>query len=167
MHYTFTVVRLWEIPQERVLDTEHYVLWPLASLMAGASAERTVAVAERLAAIPVPRRQRSDLIGLLVGLAGIATARDAILSLLRSNPMLDDLLKESSVAEAFIEEGIEEGERRMARRMIRIVLEGCFGQLSDDLLTALNAADEAVLEQIGTHAGTDTLEQIRARLGLQ
>ena len=72
--------------------------------------------------------------------------------------MIDDLLKESSVVSAFLDEGM--------RRMVRVVLEGRFGPLADDLLSAINKADEATLEQIGAHATTDSLEQIRKRLGL-
>ena len=35
LRYTFDVLRLWELPPERVLTTTFYELWPLASLMAG------------------------------------------------------------------------------------------------------------------------------------
>ena len=42
--------------------------------------------------------------------------------------MIDDLLKESSVAQAFFEEGEREGERQMAL----IAIEGRYGPLSDD-----------------------------------
>ena len=39
----FGVIRIWEIPQERVLDTENYQLWPLAALMADVTVESTQA----------------------------------------------------------------------------------------------------------------------------
>ncbi|HLJ82434.1 MAG TPA: hypothetical protein VKT52_13165 [Ktedonobacterales bacterium] len=156
---TFIVVRLWEVPQEKVLATDDYDLWPLAALMAGATVETTVALAERLATIPAPQQERSDLIGLLVGLSGVNIARDILLSMLRRNPVIDEILKESSIAEVFREEGM--------RRTVHIVLEGRFGPLADDLLAAINGADEAALEQVAAHAATDTLEQIRERLGLR
>ena len=81
--------------------------------------------------------------------------------------MIDELLRESSLAELFIEEGIEEGERRMARRMTQAALEGRFGSLSAEIVAAIAAADEATLLDIVAHAATETLEQVRARLGLQ
>lgn len=76
--------------------------------------------------------------------------------------MIDDLLEYSSVAQAFV----EEGERRMARRMALIALEGRFGPLSDDLRAAIEAADEATLQEIVAHIATESLDQVRARLGL-
>ena len=76
--------------------------------------------------------------------------------------MIDDLIKESGLAD----EWIAEGERRMARRMARIALEGRFGPLSDDLLAALQKADEATLRELVGHVSTETPEQVRARLGL-
>jgi len=54
----------------------------------------------------------------------------------------------------------------MARRMARIALEGRFGPLSDDLLAALQKADEATLRELVGHVSTETPEQVRARLGL-
>jgi predicted transposase YdaD len=61
-----------------------------------------------------------------------------------------------------LKKGLNEGERRMAQR----ALEGRFGTVSDDILAALPQADEATLEAIVMHIATDTLEQVRARLGL-
>ena len=60
-----------------------------------------------------------------------------------------------------IERGIEQGERRLAH----VALEGRFGPLSADLLAALQTANEATLLDVVAHLSTDTLEQIRARLG--
>ena len=47
-----------------------------------------------------------------------------------------------------------------------MALESKFGALSDDLLAALNTADQETLEDIVTHISADTLEQARARLKL-
>ncbi|HEX6800728.1 MAG TPA: hypothetical protein VF116_23650 [Ktedonobacterales bacterium] len=170
LEYHYGVVRLWEIPQERVLEMPEYGLWPLASLMAGTSVESTVSIAERLAALPAPERERSDLIGLLANLAGINIPHDILLAAFRSKPMIDDLLEYSSVAQAFFEEGEREGkregERQMARRMALLALEGRFGPLSDELRAAIDAADEAALQEIVAHIATESLDQVRARLGL-
>ena len=160
--YHYGIVKLWEISQARVLEMPNFGLWPLAGLMEGTSVETTVSIAERLAAVPAPERERSDLIGLLANLAGVNIPHDILLAAFRSKPMIDDLLKESSVAQAFF----EEGELRMARRMALIALEGRFGPLSDDLRAAINAADAATLQEIVARIATETLEQARARLGL-
>jgi hypothetical protein len=61
---------------------------------------------------------------------------------------------------------MEKGQEEGRRQMVRAALEGRFGTLSEDLLAALNAADEATLRDVVAHIGTDSLEQARARLGL-
>ena len=73
--------------------------------------------------------------------------------------MFDELIRESGLAD----EWIAEGEQRMAR----LVLEGRFGPLSDDLLTALKAANEATLRERAGHIATETLQQVRTRPGLK
>ena len=161
----YGVVRLWEVPAERVLNSPSYALWPLAPLLAGATDETTVAVAERLAAVDAPRQERGDLIGLLVGLAGLrraGAAYETLVTLMRRHAMLDELLRESSMAEMFIKEGREEGGRQMAQ----VALEGRFGTLPADLLAALGKSDEGTLREVVAHIATDALEQVRARLGL-
>jgi hypothetical protein len=59
-----------------------------------------------------------------------------------------------------------EGMREMAQRMARRALESKFGALSDDVLAALDTADQETLEDIVAHISADTLEQARARLKL-
>lgn len=158
----FDIVRLWEIPQERVLDTDACQLWPLAALMADVTVESTQAVAERIAAAPLERPERGELVSLLAALAGIRLPRDAVLNALRRNSMLDDLLRESSVVSEWIEEGMQQGTRSTILR----VLEGRFGAVDAALAAAIERADEATLAELSLHAGTDTLDQLRARLGL-
>jgi hypothetical protein len=174
LRYIYEVVRLWEIPRERVLATTHYEPWPLSSLMAGASVEATVQTAQQLAALPASKEERSDLVGLLVGLSGIQFPPGAVLSALKEHPMVDELLKESGVLELLAQEmaveaaaeaeikGKLEGERQMAR----VALEGRFGTLGGDILAAIEAADEATLRVLVGNVTSDDLQQARARLGL-
>jgi hypothetical protein len=154
----YEVVRLWELPQERVLATPHYGLWPLASLMAGVSVGSTEAVAQRLIGAPLPEEERRELAGQLLLLAANRLPTASILEALRRNPMLDDLLEDNSVAQYLR----EQGERRMAR----VALEGRFGPLGADVVAALETADPDTLRTLVAHVTTDTLEQMRARLGL-
>lgn len=162
LRYSFDVIRLWEIPAERVLDTPHYGLWPLAAVMGNITVESAVGVAERIARAPISVPERTELTTLLVVLSELRLGRRTLIDALRRNPMIDEMIENSALAEEFLEKGISQGMHRMVRR----VLEGRFGQLSDDMLAALAAADEHTLDEIGTHAATDTLDQIRARLGL-
>jgi predicted transposase YdaD len=182
----FTVIRLWELPQEQILGTEHYALWPLVSLMANVTAESTRLVAERIAALPIPREERQELTGLLAVLAGTRLPITTILEALRRSHMLEDLLRESSVAEWLRAEGRAEGEAKGRaegeakgkaegeakgkaegmRQMARVALEGRFAPLTADVLAALQTADEATLRDVVAHVASDSLEQMRARLGL-
>jgi len=181
--YTFEIIRLWEIPYEQALSAGAYAFWPLASLMAGTSVETTVSVAERLSNAPIPRQERSDLIGLAAGLAGLALPRDAVVAALRRNPVIDELLRESGDIELYREEAMREGKEAGlregkekgltegraagraegqiagARRIAIITLEA-------DLREAINQAGEEKVEEIAAHSATETLAQLRAPLGL-
>lgn len=72
--------------------------------------------------------------------------------------MLDELIRKSSFAEEFIDEG--------RRQMALAAIEGRFGPLSDDLRAAITSADVATLQDIVAHISTLSLEEVRARLGL-
>lgn len=76
--------------------------------------------------------------------------------------MIENLWEQSSLKEAL---AMRAQERAMAR-MARLVLQSRFEPLTDDIVNALDSADEATLETIGEHATADTLEQVRVRLGL-
>lgn len=178
LEFTYDVVKLWEIAPERVLKTDHYQLWPLTSLMAGVTAESTVAVAQRLAEAPLPRAERSDLIGLLIVLAGLRLGRMDLSAALRRNLMFGELLKESNFAEVIYdlgreegeakgrEEGREEGEEAGLRTSLRLVLEGRFDTLAGDVIAAIDALDSVALTEALRHAAVESLEQVRQRLQL-
>src|SRR2546423_7862639 len=86
----------------------------------------------------------------------------ALLEALRRNVMLGDLWKESSLAEALADRWREVA---MAL-MLQVVLESRFGPLSEDIVAALRTTDEATLRAIGERIMTDTLDEVRGRLGL-
>lgn len=166
LRYRFDVVRLWEVPAERALVTEEAGVWPLAALMAGEPAATVAAVAERLAGSPLPRAERSELTGLLAVLAGMRLPRPVVEELLRRNPMLRDLLKESSMVELWLEQGREQGREQGQRAIAQAVLESRFGALESAEIAALQAADEALLHALAAHLATDSRDQIREHLGL-
>ena len=77
-----------------------------------------------------------------------------------------DLLKDSPLYPLLVEDAKAEARAEERIKMLQLTLEGRFGALNKDMLEAMKAADEATLTTIAIHAGTDTLEQIRSRLGL-
>jgi hypothetical protein len=141
------------------------LLWPLAPLLAGATVETMVAVAERLAQAPLPQVEPGELIGLLGLLAGLRIPRDVVMQALRRNLMIRDIIEESSFAQLLIEEGREEGRQEGQRAAVRSVLESRFGPLEASALAALETADGTALQSLLAHLTTDTWEQVRARLG--
>ncbi|HZC76805.1 MAG TPA: hypothetical protein VE258_03610 [Ktedonobacterales bacterium] len=84
--------------------------------------------------------------------------------------MLQDIIRESSFAQDLIEEGkVEgkaEGQHEMVREMARLALQGRYGPLADELVAAVNAADDATLRALVEHLTTDAMSDVRARLGL-
>lgn len=174
LQYQFDVVRLWEEPQERVLETPHPALWPLASLMAGATVDTTVLVAERIAGAPLSRLERGELSGLLWLLAGLRLSRGVVRSAMRRHPMLRELWRESSFGalvrdEAKNEgrqEGREEGRQEGVRAAARVALEGRFGTLPTEVVEALQTAEDDTLLAVMAHIASDSQEQVRQRLGL-
>ncbi len=47
--YPYSVIQLWEVPQERILEQPYPVLWPLVGLMAGTNADSVAAVGQPIA----------------------------------------------------------------------------------------------------------------------
>ena len=158
LRYAYDVIRLWEIPADRILASANVALWTLAGLLAGASVDSTIGVARQIVSAPLPQAEQSELTEPLITLASVRLPRRQLLSAGRRYPMIDEIIRESGLAEEFREEGM--------RDILRSVLEGRHGPLSQDIVAALNAADAERLREIARHAGTDSLDELRARLGL-
>jgi hypothetical protein len=163
LRYSYDAVRLWEIPYERVVTPDRYALWPLAGLLRGMTADTTTNIAARLAGAPLPAHERDELIGLLVALAGAHLGERQLIETLRRNPMLEELLRDSSVSKFFIAEGKAEATRDLAQ----VALESRFSPLPDDVTAAVAGADAETLREIVGRITTITLEEVRARLGPQ
>jgi len=115
LRYSFDVVRLWEIPARQVLEMEDSTLWPLPSLMAGVTHTTIVDVAARIAAEPRPVHERGDLTGALAVLAGLRFSRAAVVEMIRSTPMISDILRESNILDVLREVFGDEIKEEIAR----------------------------------------------------
>ena len=147
---------------EKLLSLPQHELWPLAGLAADVTVDSTIAVAERIAQAALPLAERSELLGALALVAGLRVPRGAVLTALRRSLMLQDIIRESTFAQDLIEEGKVEGQREMAR----LALQGRYGPLADELVAAVNAADDATLRALVEHLTTDAMSDVQARLGL-
>jgi hypothetical protein len=132
--------------------------------MAGATLATVESVAGRLAQLPaLSDADRREFVGLTAGLAGLRLPREAVLAALRRDTTLRDILRDSSVAQGWFEEGRQEGQRELVRQ----ALEDRFGAVEPDVLAALEKADAAALGALVVHLASDTPSQLRQRLGLR
>jgi hypothetical protein len=174
LRFVFDVIRLWEIPRERVLETPYYDLWPLAALMADVTAQSVVDVAERIAGAPVTSGERDELAKSLVLFAGMSLPTEAVREAVRRAHMALNLWEHSNLKEVLaemlneqlIEESREAGREEGMRESIRLVLAARFGPLDEAMSGAIQRADEAALKDLLPHAATDTEEQLRQRLSV-
>lgn len=151
-----------------------YALWPLAGLMAGTTIESTVALAEQLATAPLSRDDRIELTSALPLLSGLRLPGSALIEALRRSLVIEEIWKESSFVTAIhdlaweegLEKGRAEGRAEALRDVARTTLRNRYGELSEDISAAINAASEAVLFEIITHIPTETIAEVRTRLGL-
>ncbi len=183
--YPFEMIRLWEFQPEQILETPHYMLWPLAGVMGKeVTPDSFGRVAEQIIHTPLLRPQVADLVGELTAIGGLRLQKEEIVEALRRHPMLEDLLRESSFTEVVADilrpeikaegraeglaegraEGLAEGRAEGMREAARKVLTKRFETIPEDLLTALHAADEATLNALLDYIVTDSLEQLRTRL---
>jgi predicted transposase YdaD len=161
--YSYSVIRLWKVPQSRILEQPHLVLWPLAGLMADTTVESVATVGQQIAAVQeLSRPLKAELVGYLGLLAGIQLEHTEVRAALRRHPMVNDLWQKSSIAQDLK----EEGRLAEARDLAQLALEGRFGPLSADLLTALQDVDEATAREVIQSVTRISLEQVRVRLGL-
>ena len=167
LSFACDVVRLWELPPALVLARPEPALWPLATLMAGATLATVGDVAGRLVRAPeLAAAERRELLGLAAGLAGLRLPRAAVLQVLRREPMIRDILRDSSVAQGWFDEGRQEGRQEGRRELVRQALEDRFGAVDGDVLAALATADAGALRAVVAHLAADSPAQVRQRLGL-
>ncbi|MBF6589930.1 MAG: hypothetical protein IVW57_05285 [Ktedonobacterales bacterium] len=176
-------VGAWEQATWKIINVEIYQLaardhlnsavglLPLVPFMRGADLP-TIGQA----ATAIQERAPADLVGDLVSLLAVFTARfhgeAAARALVRRIFMSTELLDESPLYRAWVAEGRAggraegkaEGKVEGLREGTRAALEGRFGALDDALAALLAAADEATLKAVLAHIATETMEQVRERL---
>lgn len=130
-----------------------------------------IAVIERTGQL-VKERAPADELGELETLLAIFGARtfgdDAMRAMLRRLAMSTEILDTSPLYQSWkrewIERGREEGAANSARSALLAVLRGRFGELPEPLARAIEAAPRAAIEAALPYAGTETLDQLAARL---
>lgn len=187
--WVFDNIELYELPPDAIMNAGVVSLLPLLPFTKNATLEQIEAAMQRVKD-EAPAEQARPLAGLL----GIFTSRffdeQRAVALLERLFMSTEIMEEFPLfrtwmaqatakgeaigrAEGEAEgkaigraEGRAEGEAEGERNLLRRLLERRFGALSDELQQAISAADTDALTEVALAAGTETLEQLRARLGL-
>jgi hypothetical protein len=126
-----------------------------------------VATIERAAEIVKQRAPASDLSeleSLLAVFAARAISDDAARAIIRRLFMSTEILEQSPLYRAWIQQGIEQGKAEGLRIALLGVLRGRFGTVPPELTQAINAAPADALERLLEYAGTESVEQLQARL---
>ena len=109
VHYR--LVKLWNVSARRVLAMDRESLLPFVPLMRGGQAELEIG-AQRLSLVRDERKQQELGLHFLL-LGGLRYNREDILELIGSKSMIPlEQLKESSVYQLIVEEGLKEGRRQ-------------------------------------------------------
>lgn len=166
----FIGVELYRVQAPALIARGPVGLLPLVPFAQGgddlATVERTAALVKERA----PAAEVDELAGLLALFAARTFDAEVLRGIMRRLKMSTEIIEKSAFYQEALAkgeakgkaEGIEEGQRNAAL----VVLRGRFGELPPDLAQAISAADQATLDQVLRYAGTDTLEQMRARLGV-
>lgn len=167
-HWNFHSIELYRLPPERLLDAGLAGILPLVPLTQNARLEDAEEAMRRLTQ-EQPEEEAKSLGALLaIFLAHTRNDKPLALDLYRRFFManLDNFVRDNPVLHDVWVEMTEKGEAKGMRLAIQRTLEGRFGPLGEEVLAALQDADLPRLEHIAAYAGTDTLEQVRLRLGL-
>ena len=138
---------------------------PLAPFMQGATTQVVDRAMQRVRQ-EAPEEQGKSLAALLGTFSSRFHGVPFALELVERHFMSTEILQEFPHFRMLMEEaetkGIAEGQRVLIQKMV----ERRFGPLSQDVLAAINAAQTELLPELAIHAAADSLEQVRAYLGL-
>lgn len=174
--WNYHSIKLYEQSPQALLDSGIAGILPLVPLAKDATDADAEAAMQKLKQEMPPAEAMS--LGALLGIFLAHTRDDKSLArqlfervfmtnadtFIRENPLLHDVWEK--VAAEGEARGEARGEAKGMHTMLRQVLEGRLGPLSQDVLEAIDSLGVAQLSAIAPHAGTDSLEELRARLGL-
>jgi hypothetical protein len=172
--WPFIGIELYHLPAERVLAgdlAELPGLLPLVPFMPGGEQATAIEQAATLiqARVTGPDRQQVA-ISLLALFAARHLGVDGVLALFRRVFMSTEILDQSPLYHRLIDQaearGEAEGAAKAMRHAARTALQGRWGELSADVISALETASLDTLDDVLAHVAADTQEQMRARLGL-
>lgn len=80
--------------------------------------------------------------------------------------MSTEIIEKSAFYQEALTKGLEQSKAEGLHDAALVTLRGRFGDLAPDVLAALSQANGDTILDVLAHAGTETLDQLRMRLGL-
>jgi predicted transposase YdaD len=172
--WNFTNIRVHDFSASAMISSGPLGLLPLVPFMGGADEQLSEQAMRRLKEEAPDDQQKTLALILAVFIAQVYKSDDLARAIVRRVFMSLDLFKDSPLYHSLVKEAVEEaaeearaeGIAQGMRELAQSALEGRFGALDEEVLQALGKADEATLKAVVARVSSDTLEQMRARLGL-
>lgn len=167
--WEFENIELYELSADAIMKAGMVGVLPLLPFTQGATPDLIEAAMQQ-----VKDEAPAEQVKPLAGLLGLFTSRfygkELALDLFERLFMSTEILQEFPLFRDMMAEAEARGEARGKAEGLReaasLGLENRFGPLSADVQAALSQADEPTIKVILAHIATDSLEQLRARLGL-
>ena len=159
-------MRMQDFSASDMLTSGPLGLLPFVPFMGGANEQLAEQAMRRVKEQATEDEAETLAFVLAVFIAQVYKSADLARSIVRRVLMSTDLFRESPLFQELMKEALDEERLQNSRELAQLALEGRFQTLSADILQALGTADEATLKAIVAHVSSDTLEQVRARLGL-
>jgi predicted transposase/invertase (TIGR01784 family) len=140
--HEFEVIRLWEVPQENLL--QYPGLLPLAVLSRNENKTQALQqIAQRIEALP-DQAEKSNVAAATSILAGLVLEKAVIRQILR-----EEIMKDSVIYQDILEQGLQRGRQEEGRSLILKLLTRQVGDLSPELTAQVQSLSLAQLEALG------------------
>jgi hypothetical protein len=159
-------IKLYELPAETLLERSLPGLLPLVPFCAGGADLGVIERSAELVQEMVSGGEAEILESLLFVFAARSFDASVLLAMMRRLHMSTEIIEKSAFYQEALVKGVEQGKVEGIRDAAFVTLRGRFGELPPDLLSAISEASSDVVLDVLAHAGTETLEQVRSRLGL-
>ncbi len=166
----FIGIEVYRLNASDLLARGEVGLLPLIAFTEDGKSLETVEAAANAVQERAPAKDMAELELLLALFSARNLGTEPVMGLIRRLFMNREILEESPLyhwlMQKATEQGMAQGEERGLREAVLILLRGRFGEPTDDVVQATATASRETLNAILLNAATDTLAQVRGRLGL-
>jgi hypothetical protein len=110
--------------------------------------------------------ESNDLESLLAVFASRTFPGDVVMETRMRILMSNEILESSPLYQTWVRDAAEKGREQGMRESVLAILRTRFDELPPELIAAVSSANRRVLEDLLPHVSTDSLDELRARLGV-